>query len=129
MPKRLSMNIGFVTNSSFAVHHFPKQLLEHPTVRAFIEAFEIRQGFIGDDLWNRSGCASVAMTKGQKAQLVTQFQKEGNEWARPPHINVDSDEVVVIYGDEYTSVAYQLSTLMREAAQEMGLSVGIDDYH
>jgi hypothetical protein len=131
MPKRLSMNIGFVTNSSFAVHHFPRQLLEHPDVRAFIEAFEISQGFIGSELWNRSACSTVAMTKEQKAQIVTQFKGEAgdDEWMRPPAIDVESDDVVIIYGDEYTSLAQQLSNLMGKAAEKMNLPISYDDYH
>jgi len=123
------MNIGFVTNSSFAVHHFPKQLLNHPGVKAFIELFEVSRGFVGDDMWTRSMCGTLAVTKEQKKQVVDKFKREQDEFFRPPHIDVESDDVVIIYGDEYASLAHQISNLMREAAEEMGLSVSTGDYH
>ena len=128
MPMKLSINIGFVTNSSFAVHHFPRQLLDHPEVSAFIEAYEIAQGFIGSSLWHRSACSTVAMTQEQKKQVVEAFQTE-EEYFRPPGINTESDEVVVIYGDEHESVARSLSRLMRAAADEMGLKYASGEYH
>lgn len=131
MPMRLSMNIGFTTNSSFAVCHFPRQLLDHPTVKEFIELFEVSQGFIGDDMWNRSTCSTMAVTRKQKERLVEAFHVEGEDaqWVKPPAIDVESDDVTVIYGDEYTSLARNLAGLMREAAKEMGLSFFTDEYH
>lgn len=125
MRMRLSMNIGFVTNSSFAVHHFPRALLEHPSVKGFIEAYEISQGFIGEDMWSRNACGTVAMTKEQKQRVVEAFGPTN----APPHIDTESDDVLIIYGDEHQSVARGLSALMREAAEEMGLDSFRGEYH
>ena len=130
---RLSMNIGFVTNSSFAVHHFPQQVLENPAVRGFLRAFEISQGFIGADLLNRSRCGTVAMTKKQKRDVAetfnNEFPQDPDELFQAPDIDVKSNDILIIYGDEYTSLAHNLSRLMEEAAKEMGLPFRIEDYH
>jgi len=123
------MNIGFITNSSFAVHHFPRQLLEHPEVKAFIETFEISQGFVGSDVWNRSMCSTVAMTKEQKQAAHDAFHAEGYDEYHPPHVDLETDSVMIIYGDEYSSVARSLSRLMRDAAEAMGLAYQKGDYH
>jgi hypothetical protein len=123
------MNIGFITNSSFAVHHFPRQLLEHPEVKAFIESFEVSQGFIGEGLWYRSKCGTFAVTKEQKQKVYDEFHAEGYEEYHPPHIDTESDSVLIIYGDEHTSLARSLSRLMRDAADAMGLSYVKGDYH
>jgi hypothetical protein len=127
MPKRLSLNIGFITNSSFAVHHFPRQLLEHPEVKAFIETFEISQGFVGENLWYRSKCGTVAMTQEQKQEVLALFDREPE--FHPPRINTESDDVLIIYGDEHVSVARRLSRLMQDAAEAMGLSYVRGEYH
>lgn len=127
MRMRLSMNIGFVTNSSFAVHHFPRALLEHPTVKAFIEAYEISQGFIGRDVWSRNACGTVAMTRDQKRQVVEAFGQEEDFHA--PGINVESDEVLIIYGDEHQSLARGLAGLMIQAAEAMNLDSYRGEYH
>lgn len=117
MRMRISVNIGFVTNSSSCVHHFPGELLQHPKIKAFMEAFEIAGGFIGPELWHRSHCTTVAITKEQKAEV--QHKLTNNEYdARGPAINVDTDEVVIIYGDEYSSIATALCDLMYEALVE-----------
>lgn len=116
---RLSINIGFITNSSFAVHHFPKQLLEYPAVRSFLEVYEISRGFVGPDLDDRANCSTVAMTKDQK-------QKVGKD--RLPYVDLEPEGVLVIYGDEYESVARELAELMRQAAEAMGTPCTTDGY-
>lgn len=130
MKMKLSMNVGFVTNSSFAVHHFPKEVLDHPDVKSFIETYEISQGFIGEDLWYRNTCSTVAMTKDQKKQVVEKFGPGDEEnYSCPPKIDIESDDVLIIYGDEYDSIASELSSLMKYAVEEMGLNYSWSDYH
>ncbi len=120
MRRRLSMNLGFVTNSSSMIHHFPKEVLDHPKVRTFMRVFEIEDGFVGQDLWHRGACTTVAVTKEQKKQVQASFtNNEGAFEERGPKISVDSDEVVVIYGDESSSVACSLACLMCEVLAEM----------
>jgi len=114
---RISINIGFVTNSSSCVHHFPSELLQHPKIKAFLQTFEIEDGFVGPELWSRTHCTTVAITKEQKAEV--QDKLTNNDYgASGPAINVDTDEVVVIYGDEYQSIASALCNLMYEALVE-----------
>ncbi len=129
MKMRLSMNIGFVTNSSFVVHHFPKIVLEHPYVKTFVKRYEISQGFIGHNMWNRSECSTIAMTSEQKKEVQMEFQREKEEWMHGPHIDTESDDVLIIYGDEYMSIAQGLSWLMSMAAKAMNLDYSSDDYH
>ena len=114
MPKQISINIGFVTNSSSVVYHFSNELLQHPKVSAFLKAFEIEGGFVGEDLWHRSECATVAITKEQKQAVVAQLARMDSG----PSIAVDTDEFVVIYGDEYQSIASALMDVIGQALVE-----------
>lgn len=117
MPKRVSITTGFVTNSSSVIHHFPNELLSHPKIAAFLKAFEIEDGFIGEDLWDRSACTSVAITKEQKQEVLQKLQNE--EFATShPVIDVDADKFVVIFGDEYRSIANMLTDLIGEVLVE-----------
>lgn len=116
MPKRVTINIGFVTNSSSVVHHFPKEILEHPKVAAFMKAFEIEEGFVGEDLWNRSECATIAVTKEQK-ELARQRLMDP-DYGSAPSIDVDSDDFVIIYGDEHRSIAATLLDVIGQALSE-----------
>lgn len=129
MPKRISINIGFITNSSSVVHHFPRELLDHPEVAQFLKTFEITDGFVGEDLWDRSRCGTFAVTQEQKAGIAHNFagnnDLSGEDWTcTGPTINVETDEVVIIYGDEYESMARILSNLLSKAATELGISSG-----
>lgn len=121
MPKLIGINIGFITNSSSMVHHFPKKLLEDPAVKAFLSAFECEDGFIGDDLWHRGQCGSFAVTREQKEKI--QHELTNNEYgAHGPSIAVDDDEqIVVVYGDEHPDLAMQISRMLAETAVRMGL--------
>ena len=111
---RLSINLGFVTNSSSAIHHFPAELLEHPEVKKFLQVFEV-SGFVGD-LWNRSACGTIALTKEQKQVAQTRFNNDNTD---VPHIDVDSTDFVVIYGDEYESLAHTFALLCSDAMAKL----------
>lgn len=123
MPRQISINIGFVTNSSSVVHHFPRRLLEHPTVKVFIEKFELQKGFVGNDLWHRARCSSFLVSPEQKAEVSRNFNGDNDlshsdDLVMGPDIDMDPDQVVLIYGDEYCSVASELCQLLCEALHE-----------
>jgi hypothetical protein len=123
MPKKISISIGFVTNSSSVVHHFPRELLDHPKVKMFIEKFELQHGFVGDDLWHRARCDSFLVAHEQKAEVAQNFRGDNylsgsDHTATGPAIDMDPNKVVLIYGDEYDSVARDLCSLLLEALCE-----------
>ena len=123
MPKQISISIGFVTNSSSVVHHFPRELLDHPKVKAFIEKFELQDGFVGDDLWHRAQCGSFLVTPEQKAKVERDFRgdnhlSDGDYQCTGPAIDMDPEQVVLIYGDEYGSIASSLCSLLLNALCE-----------
>lgn len=123
MAKQVSVTLGFITNSSSVVHHFPRELFEDARVQAFMEAFAAQDGFVGDNMWHRGRCTTVAMTRDQKA--IVAHQMRHNEYdAKGPEIDVESDDVVVVYGDEYTTVASQLCSLVCEVAKERDFGKG-----
>ena len=127
MPKMLGLNIGFITNSSSAVYHFPRSLLAHPTVKKFIDTFELSEGFVGSNLWSRDTCTTIAMTREQK--MAVKAAVADSEYGTPPAIDTDDDSVVIIYGDEYESIARSLANVMSEAAKSEGITVVSDEYN
>jgi hypothetical protein len=129
MALRLSINIGFITNSSSVVHHFPRELFNDVRVKAFLDAFEVHGGFVGTDLWHRGECATVAMTKEQKEEAVRKLHGDGYEEYNPPGITTTDDSVVIIYGDEHQSLAMSLAGLLKSVAEELGIPTGGQDYN
>lgn len=124
MAKRLIINMGFITNSSSAIHWFPKELLNDPGVKAFMEAYGLDRGSVGEDLWYRSACESIAITTEQKQQVRDQLTREDYDGGS---IGVsvdpaDDSNFVVIYGDEYESVTSELAHLLSEIARKKGLA-------
>ncbi len=129
MALRLSINIGFITNSSSMVYHFPRELFQDKRIQAVLKAFELDGGFVGSDLWHRGLCATVAMTKEQRIAAKQQLV-EAEYGSGTPYIDTeDDDSVVVIYGDEHRSIAYILSDMLKTVAEEKGISVGGQDYN
>ena len=118
--RHLSINIGFITNSSSVVHHFPAELLKHPKIAAFMEAFEIKDGFIGKNLGYRQDSPTIAITKGQKAEVYANLRTEEADIPEGdiPEINVDSDDFVVIYDDESESIVTALVRLIDECSPD-----------
>ncbi len=117
---KVSMNIGFVTNSSSCIHHFPSEVLRHPKIQAFLKIFAIEDGFVSEELFDRSLCTTVAVSRDQKAAVQTALNSEDPEDLEDgPFIDVESDEVVVIFGDEYDSIAKTLSWMMAEVLTEV----------
>lgn len=127
MAFRIGMNLGFVTNSSSVVYHFPAEVLKDPRVQAFLEGFEVRQGFVGDNMWSREACSSVAFNVEQKEEI--RHQMSNNEYAHGPEINTEDDSVVIVYDDEYQSLASSLAHLMAEVARQMGINLRRECYN
>jgi len=115
--KTLGINIGFITNSSSVVHHFPLAMWEHPRVQAFAKAYGIdKNGYIGDNLWHRGQCESIAITREEKIHLQAELSNE--DGYRTPSIDVDNDGPIIVYGDEYNGLAQTLDRLMRALHNE-----------
>jgi len=130
MPLMIGINIGFVTNSSSVVYHFPRSLLQEPSIKAFLDAFDLHQGFVGSDLWHRNECATIAMTKEQKQETKKQLHhSDYGEYSRLPSIDTEDDSVVLVYGDEYESVASMLARLLSDTAEKFGITVSRNDYN
>jgi hypothetical protein len=127
MALRIGINIGFVTNSSSMVYHFPKELLANPEVKAFLDAFELHGGFVGSELWSRDTCTTVAMTKEQKLEVRAKLAE--SDYGGAPPINADDDSIVVIYGDEYQSIASTLARMLCQIAHKTGVTVSGQDYN
>jgi len=135
--KRISISTGFVTNSSSIVQHFDKSLLLDPEVASFLETYDLKDGRCSSELWDRSKAASFLVTREQKDLARRQFTGDLNpyakeEWNTPgPLIDPDKDqEVVVCYGDEYTSFASELCHLLRKAAEKASLDpYNSHEYH
>lgn len=122
MAKFVSITVGFITNSSSVVHHFPRALLEQPEIKAFLEAFEIQDGFVGSEIWNRSSCGSFAVTKEQKAQILAELNH--SDYGGGYNVDVDGDSVVVVYGDEYSDIASILHHMLWQTATSLGIAAG-----
>lgn len=122
MPKMIGINIGFVTNSSSMVYHFPKSLLDDPQVKTFLEAFEAVDGFVGDDLWSRRDCATFAVTRDQKKEANDKLHQDGYEEYHPPGIDMSEETVTVIYGDEHPGLASTICQMLKDAAERHGIN-------
>lgn len=128
----ISTNIGFITNSSSVVHHFPRKLLEHPKIAQFMSIFGLENGFVGENMWHRGECATIAVTKEQKEKVargMRELDLEEPYSCSGPAIDVDSDDIVVVYGDEYQSVANELAHMLKDAANELGLQYSGQDFN
>lgn len=115
--KKLAINTGYTTNSSSRVVHIPKEKLEHPDVQALLEAYEVEDGYVGDNLWHREACETLAITEEQKREARDKLQNHGfsHEPSRMPTIDVnDEDKAVLIYGDEYNGIVQKILGIISE---------------
>lgn len=133
--KQVGINIGFITNSSSVVYHFPRELLKDKNVAAFIEAMGIQDGFVGSNLWDRGDCETFATTKEQKAEALKALAEY--DWGlgddfKPNHppipVNED-DRIVVVIGDEYPGLTMTLAQMLKAAAKAAGVGYFSDDYN
>lgn len=128
MKFRVSITAGFITNSSSVIHHIPRALLEHPKVKAFIETYGLEDGFVGEDMWSRNECATIALTPEQKAKVHHNLTHEDFAGYRGPSVDLDTDDVIVVYGDEHPGVASMLVQVIRDAYPD-GPCIGGQDYN
>lgn len=125
MEYEISFGMGHVTNSSSCIHYLPKEILNHPVVKAFIEAYEIR-GHVGKDIWSRSECGSILFTREQKTEANRDMTQE--EYGKP--LDCDNEnEFIVIYGDEYQGIENLFARMCRDVARELGLGTRSDEYN
>jgi hypothetical protein len=131
MPLMIGINVGFITNSSSCVYHFPKSLLEDPQIKAFLTAFECEDGFVGDNLWHRGQCGTLAITREQKEEAQRQLQSPEYEGSYAPSIDVtNDDQLVVIYGDEYQDLANIIFGMLRSTCERLGIQYyGGEEYN
>ena len=126
---KLMATTGFVTNSSSQVCWFDPKILEHPEVQAFIEAYGIKDGYVGKDLWHRGACGSVLVTKEQKEAANKQMRQD-SDFCPGVTINPDGQETVVIYGDEYPGdLAYEFAHLITKVHGKGTYSVPHQEYN
>lgn len=126
MPKRITINIGFITNSSSVVHWFPRQVLDDPDVQAFLRAYEIEDGYVGSDLWARNQCGSFVVTKEQRLEMNEKMVLDWGDGqdTHGPKADVDSDDVLVVYGDEHHEISLILSGILARACKRLGITPG-----
>lgn len=125
--KIISANVGFVTNSSSVVYHFPREILEDESIKAFIKAFEIEEGYVGDNLWSRDTCQSFAITKDQKEAIANDLNDF--EYGNIPNINTKDESIVLVYGDEYHEITSILIRMMIDVANTLGVKFLEEDYN
>lgn len=116
---QLTVNTGFITNSSSCVHWFDPRVLKDPDVKQFISKYELADGEVGSGLMNRSSCGSYIPNATKHAEAMAQLA--GEEYSPPIGPTYD-DRVIVIYGDEYQTVFSMLSERMRKAAERLKLA-------
>ena len=123
--RHLSVNIGFITNSSSCIYHFPKEILDDIQVQAFIKAHEMQNGYVGSDLWHRALCSSFLVTTDQKQRAKNELSaEEYAEATAGSHVDPADTGVYLIYGDEYSSETHILCGILCGAAKRLGLGGG-----
>lgn len=127
MPIQIGINVGFVTNSSSMVYHFPREILNDPKIQAFLKAFEIEDGFVGADLWSRNACGTLAITTEQKAEVRARLAD--TEYGGAPAIDDDPNLIVVIYGDEHHQTAAIIAEMLRDLGEARGMAFSGQDYN
>ena len=117
MPKRISINVGFITNSSSCIYYFPKEVLEDQEVKDFISKYGMEEGFVGE-IWYRSSCDSFLVTSDQK--LEAQMELEDSEYCRVTGvIDPNNDGAYVLFGDEYQNTVHILNQVLSRALDRL----------
>lgn len=126
MKKVISIISGFITNSSSVINGFDASILDDKRVKTLMAKYGVQGGFIGEDFFSRNLCGSLLVTPEQKATAKKAFAEY--EFGA---INYDFDDgrVYVMYGDEYHSLAHELSDIMKEISDERKLSYTRYDVH
>ena len=129
--RRLTVNIGFITNSSSVIHWFDGAILKDPEVQAFIDAYELSAGSIGENLWNRARCGSLLTTEDQFAQVREDLADEigSNNIVQNGGVATRNGGVAIIYGDEYATIFSELAHVMSEAAERLNISNWSNSYN
>lgn len=125
-----SINVGFITNSSSVVCFCPREVWNHPEVQGFIKAFEIDDGFVGPDMWDRGNCASILLTEEQKEKAIADFNSLDHNYCNWPRFEpTNADEIILIYGDEYDTVVTDILSFLRKIAVKLGKEINSSEYN
>lgn len=125
MTTRVTVNIGFITNSSSCINCFPKELLDHADVKEFISKYGLSGGYVGSDIMMRSEADSFLVTAEDKRSVAVALSEYDYE---VQHLE-DEDTVTVIYSDEYDSLSRVFCDLLSKVAKELGMTVYAYDYN
>lgn len=98
--KFLSVNIGHITNSSSVVYSFPKEILDNEEIQFILEAYEIPDNMIGEELWNTYLCHSFVSTEEGWSLLNRRLGDNRTGNGHGVDIGKKGD-VVFVYGDNY----------------------------
>lgn len=126
MRKVLSIISGFITNSSSVINGFDASVLSDKRIQTLLSKYGVKNGFIGEDLLSRGTCGSLIISAEQKAQAKQTFAE--CEYGAA-NFDFEDGRVYVMYGDEYDSLARELSEIMREISEEKKLAVTSWDWH
>ncbi len=128
MPTLIGINVGFITNSSSVVYHFPVALLKDPRITSFLQAYEIGDGFIGDDLWARNRCGTLAVTREQKMETGRRLSHP--DYGASATVDIDDENsFVVVIGDEHNDIAAILARMLTSISEEQGVHIIGHDYN
>jgi hypothetical protein len=102
-----------------------------------MQIMDLSKGFVGEDLWSRPECTTIAITKEQKQQTLRALKYP--PWGPMPDDGpsrlhelapaIEDDSILVVYGDEYVSCASILAGMLRRIADEKGIELKRIDYN
>ncbi len=123
--KTISVVSGFITNSSSVVHGCDAAIMNDERMQTLLAKYGVEKGFVGDHLFHRGHCTSFVVTEEQMKQVNAEFANSDYG----PNVKLETGMVYAIYGDEYVSLASEISALMHEIANEKKLGSYQRDYN
>jgi hypothetical protein len=127
MEYEISMGMGHVTNSSSCIHFIPPEVMAHPDIQSFLTKYNI-QGFVGTP-WYRSECTSILLTEEQKKAFADEYNRNRDGYGSPLDLASNKDHAIVVYGDEFQTIARVFSRLCDKVAEALGASIQTTDYN
>lgn len=115
MKFNIQVTTGFITNSSSMICWFDRKLLDNPEVKAFLSAYGIENGTVGQNLWHRGACTSILLTPEQRREAQHKLSTGAFDASYAPDLGDDDDKIIVIYGDEYSNIATEFANVLCKA--------------
>ena len=126
--KRLSINVGHITNSSSCVYSFPKALLEDEEVQTFLKAYD----FWGKDYIGRHvGRGAKTLTQTEEGWATVQAEFAEDFYGGSPHLGEKGDLLIISGDDGYEDPPFietVLSVFMK-ASERLDLDYGEVEIH